>query len=298
MSATLLIKLKSAFYSTLVLGLLYFLVEIFIDGLSGFFIIAFFFAGIGNFLYGIPVSYFSDFLKNKVDKYKFNIAAFIHILFGFLTIFVIGELGLFAVFCSLFFFLFDEWQKKSVRKKDLNKKVILTNGFVVIFLFSLGLIGATQLVPDLQEKTHDYYIIPEGYVGEVIVVYDIKHAPQPKKIGNYNVITINDKGYGITQLPVSEGIIEDKYFYIAKEGNKKEIDEGCINGGGIQSISGDGYEYTSSSFTVTDKACGNDFMIEGDPSLPEGLSLEEILLEENLAEIKDYMIDPKQNLKE
>jgi hypothetical protein len=127
------------------------------------------------------------------------------------------------------------------------------------------------------------------------VVYNIKHAPPPKKIGEYNVININNKGYGITQLPESEGIIENKYFYIDIEGNKEEIDQDCINIGGSQSTSGDGYEYSSSHFTVTDHGCGNEFIIEGNPTLPEGLSLEEILLEESLAEMKNYRIEPKKN---
>jgi hypothetical protein len=285
-------KIFSALYSTLLLGLIYFLIEFSSEEPGVFFLVVMIYAGIGNVIYGIPISFLSDYLTKRAGKYRFILASFIHLLFACLTSLIIGELGPFAVICSLFFFLFDEWQKTS-NGTTIKKKTRILNGLVTAFLFSISLVGSILLINVNEKKTHDYYVIPEGYIGEISVLYDIEDAPQPKKIDGYTVIEINEKGYGITPLPESEGIIENKYFYINKQGQKKEIYESCVNIGPTESTSGDGYEYTRSLFTVTNENCGDDFMIEGDPTLPPGLSLEEILLEEKLAEYKDYMIVPE-----
>ncbi|QGQ48192.1 DUF6843 domain-containing protein [Metabacillus sediminilitoris] len=286
-------KSFAALYSTLLLALVYFLLEFSSEDPGVFFIVVMIYAGIGNVIYGIPISFLSDYLTKRAGKYRFILASFIHLLFACLTSLIIGELGPFAVICSLFFLLFDEWQKRRVIEQPLKRKQAILNGLVIAALFSISLVGSMQLINVNEKKTHDYYVIPEGYIGEISVLHNIEHAPQPQKIDGYTVIEINEKGYGITPLPESEGIIENKYFYINKQGKKNEIDESCVNIGPTESTSGDGYEYTRSLFTVTNENCGDDFMIEGDPTLPPGLSLEEILLEEKLAEYKDYMIVPK-----
>lgn len=35
---------------------------------------------------------------------------------------------------------------------------------------------------DLEEKTHDLYLIPKGYAGQVRIVHEIENAPVPRKV--------------------------------------------------------------------------------------------------------------------
>jgi hypothetical protein len=286
-------KIFAALYSTLLLGLLFFLLQYSSEGPSAFFLLVMCYAGIGNFVYGIPISLLSDYLTKRAGNYRFILAACVHLLFAFLTTFIINGLGIFAVICSFFFFLFDEWQRKRVMERHLKRKHAILNGLFTIALFSISLIGSMNILSVFEKRTYDYYVIPEGYIGGIRVVYDIKHAPEPKKMNGYTVIEINEKGYGITPHSESEGTIENKYFYINKHGHKKRIDESCVNIGESEYIASDNYEYNSSLFTITNKNCGTDFMSYGDSTLPPGPSLDEVLLEENLAEYKDYMIVPK-----
>ncbi len=280
--------MKSAFLTLILIGLLFLL-----DEDSAYFLISVFFAAIGIFLYGIPVSLFSDFITKKMDANRFIVAAIIHVSFGFLTTFIIGFFGIIAIVSSIIFFLIDEAHKISFKQHKLSKKTIFINGMSIIILFSLSFFGWKYFMhPDRQEKTHEYYLIPDGYVGKVTVVHDIPHAPPPKKVGEYNLIEINEKGYGITQLPISEGLIENKYFYIDSQGNKQEIEQSCIQSAGISSIAGEGYEYDSTYYTVSEKRCGE---YGGFNYVENELTLEEILLEENLAEIVNHQIVIKPN---
>ncbi|RFU64199.1 hypothetical protein [Bacillus sp. V59.32b] len=289
-------KLISALFSTLILGFVYFLIAAGLGGLNSaiYTLIVLMYASVGNLVYGIPVSYLSDILTKKLNRYRFIAAAFIHIFFGFITIFFLSELTVWAVGSALLFFLMDEIQK--IMREKFDKKIVLLNGLTLLGFACLSVYGSMSFATEFEEKTNEYYIIPAGYTGQIQVLYNIKYAPQPEKIGNYNVIEINEKGYGITRLSQGEGIIENKYFYEDKEGNKEKIDEKCIYLGGSGTTSGDGYEYSYSDFMVTNSGCGEDFMLWGDDSLPQGLTIEDILLEEGLAEIVDDMIEPKRNI--
>lgn len=35
---------------------------------------------------------------------------------------------------------------------------------------------------DLEEKTHDLYLIPKGYAGQVRIVHEIENAPVPREV--------------------------------------------------------------------------------------------------------------------
>ncbi|WP_027408870.1 DUF6843 domain-containing protein [Anoxybacteroides tepidamans] len=277
-------KIKSALFSTLALSGSIFL----LDFIKGFeenpfinFIVVFIYAAIGNFLYGIPVSILSDIITKKLVRYRFIAAAWIHILFGLLTIFMIRELWMYSVICSLLFFLSEEWQRRRKRNVKPSFNTIVLKGTAVILLFCIIIFVGPQLMIMTEEKTHYYYLIPKGYVGKFIVVYNIKHAQKPEKIGDYDVVKINEKGYALISTPQKYGDIEDKYFYIDEKGNKEEIDQKCIDVGATESISGEGYEYTGDEFYIKPE-CGNESQNVNDPVYPEELELEEILIEEGL----------------
>ncbi|MFC0190169.1 DUF6843 domain-containing protein [Fictibacillus aquaticus] len=281
-------KMLAAFFSTSAISAYFFIWELAdksSGGFFGFFLIVAFYAGVGNYFYGIPVSFLSDFLTKKAGDYRFAAAGFVHI-FPALLIFVwTRDLTFFAVICALVFFLADEWMKK---KKDSitnqKKKIVFINAAAVIAVFSLLLFTAWKLneLQVFEEKTHQSYVIPAGYTGKVYAVHNVKRGSDPKTVDGYKVVEINDLGYGTTTYSLPAGIIEDKYYYVDNKGNKTRIDEKCISIGGTEGIQGEGYDYESSVFYVTDKNCGEDFQVSGTDYYSEEISLDEILEKEGL----------------
>lgn len=67
---------------------------------------------LGSFIYGIPVSLFSDFITINVKKYRLHLSFLLHIGFGLITFFFLGPLMVLATLCALLFFLIDEFSRK------------------------------------------------------------------------------------------------------------------------------------------------------------------------------------------
>lgn len=286
MSKNLSRKINSAMLSSLLLPGFFGLYMIFESGFSldlFFLLIVLFFALIGNFFYAIPVSLLIDVITSKLHKHYLIVSAILHILFAFATIIFIREYSYFALFCALFFFLTEEWQKGSYKTLKLNQ--IISNGISLVVIVALAIYN-TYLIFDLTEKkTKEYYIIPDGYVGNVTVLYNMKDEPKPKKVGDYNVITINELGYGLTSLPEAEGLIDNKYYYYDKDGLKEKIKENCIHIGSTGSTSNGEREFNYSSFTVINIGCSNHFSTYGSKYLEDhSMDVEEILQREGLGD--------------
>jgi len=162
----------------------------------------------------------------------------------------------------------------------------LLNVCAAILFLALAVWGGNHVIKIFEEKdkTYNSYFIPKGYLGIVTVVYDIKHAPKPERIDGYDVIKINEKGYAVISSPENETIIEDKYFYIDEKGNKEEIDQRCIGRGYEEEIQREDYEYHSFNFYVMN-TCKPTSINGENPSFSEGLTLEEILIEEGLIDM-------------
>ncbi|MFJ7678647.1 DUF6843 domain-containing protein [Peribacillus sp. NPDC097198] len=262
--------------------------------LSGFFLLlepwmvipVLIYAFIGCAVYGLPVSFLSDFVTKKIGKYRFVVASLIYSVFGFLPFLLLGELGVYAVVCSLLFFLSEEWQRARGNGRGLKtaNRMIFMNALSTTLLFSLAAWGS-MLTPNslFEEHTNELYLIPKGYEGEVRVVYDVEDAPRPEKSEDFDVYRVNDKGYTLSPLPESEGVIHNQYYYMDAEGNKEKIDDSCINHGGTDGVETDDYEYFTSYFFVTQTQCGDTFGENGvPPDMPRGISLDQIIDEEGL----------------
>ena len=273
-------KIKSVIVVSVILGGFFLIWE------PWMFIPVLLYAFIGCAVYGLPVSFLSDFVTRKAGRSRFVLASLIYSVFGFLSFIVLDKFGVFAVVCSLLFFLSEEWQRArgNGRGHKPANKMIFMNALSTVLFFSLAGFGLMAL-PDtmFEEYTNRSYLIPKGYEGEVRVVYNIKDAPTPEKSEDFDVYRINDKGYILSPLPESEGIINDQYYYVDAEGNKEKIDDSCIHSGGTNGVDNEEYEYTSSYFFVTQTQCGETFGENGfPPDMPRGMSLDQIIDKEGL----------------
>ncbi|WP_172827376.1 DUF6843 domain-containing protein [Fictibacillus arsenicus] len=167
------------------------------------------------------------------------------------------------------------------REGSYEEKNIVQNGAGLLVLIVLMGYFSFNLVEYLKFKSKEYYLIPEGYVGEVTVLYNVEKAPKPQRIKDYKVIKVNEEGYALTSLSEPRGEIDNKYFYVDKKGKKTEIDYNCIH----DSRSGGHDVHDYIEFKVTDFGCGEAFVLEGDitsPNIKPSLSVEEILIREGL----------------
>ena len=67
-------KLISAGIASIILGGFYLLLEL-QTGSVGYFLFAIIYAFIGNIVYGIPVSFFSDYVIKKIGRIRFLLAS-------------------------------------------------------------------------------------------------------------------------------------------------------------------------------------------------------------------------------
>ncbi|WP_419158972.1 DUF6843 domain-containing protein [Rossellomorea sp. BNER] len=123
------------------------------------------------------------------------------------------------------------------------------------------------------------------------ILHEFEYAPEPETEGKYDVFSVNNKGYAVTTLPPSEGLIEDLYYFVDEKGKREEIPKRCIEVGGNGSTMGDGYEYSYTQFTVR---CGENIKQEDLYYLNEGPSVEDILYEEGVFDIEEYKFVPRE----
>ncbi len=71
------------------------------------------------------------------------------------------------------------------------------------------------------------FLIPEGYKGWVMVEYDKDNGNPSKTEGDYTVFKVNEHGVGKTKTLLSGGgWAKNKYFYVNKNGQRKQLKQG------------------------------------------------------------------------
>ncbi|WP_421381708.1 DUF6843 domain-containing protein [Bacillus salacetis] len=278
-------KIKPALYTTLVFAGISFVAGLF-DGAYWLGVYVFFVAGAGNLIYGIPVSLLSDSLTRKMPRGRVVAAGFIHILFGFLSIILLEGAAVFAVINATLFFLFDE-RLKSKRESESSRrrKIHTAQALTIIPAAVLAVWGIftsdnSPGVADLsfEEKKDMIYLIPEGYEGAAVTFYNIPGEPELQQEGEFGVVPLSVESlpalmgtdierYGTyrTSEKMSQGMVNDLYFYVDEEGNRTPIDHYCINNGVYGGSTGaSGREIEFMAFQVTNSECGEEFFLDGE----------------------------------
>lgn len=123
-------KIKAAVYTSITFTLFWFFgVTIFDKSLEfehlSIVPLVFFFSLVGNFSYGISVSFLSEFIINKLTSYRILTSGFVHIGFGLLTYFIfIFELFIFSISCAILFFVADQLlRRKEISQTNLQKEM-------------------------------------------------------------------------------------------------------------------------------------------------------------------------------
>jgi len=67
-------------------------------------------------------------------------------------------------------------------------------------------------------KHHSVYILPEGYKGQAIVIFNQKNGEEPKYKNGKRVYHIPISGVLLTQFEAQDGFIDHEYYYLSDTG--------------------------------------------------------------------------------
>ena len=77
-----------------------------------------------------------------------------------------------------------------------------------------------------QETRHpDRFLIPEGYVGWVTVIYNVKGAPVLRQEGNYRLYEIPPDGRLVTSSFIEWGSALDQFYYYNVRNERHQIEQ-------------------------------------------------------------------------
>lgn len=121
--------------------------------------------------------------------------------------------------------LFLDWRLPKQTEKQKTSRVILG-----LFSFPLTLIAvvigmyyisfASSYFTRPEKET---YLIPEGYVGTVLVIFNQPDGEKPEYEDGRRIYRIPQTGVLFTQLKDEQGIINQEYFYISPNGQRRKL---------------------------------------------------------------------------
>ncbi|MFJ8526546.1 DUF6843 domain-containing protein [Bacillus sp. NPDC094106] len=96
------------------------------------------------------------------------------------------------------------------------KKTIIYIGFIT----TLCLDGCSSLT---QRTTDVVYLIPDGYEGDLIVLYNVPGAKPLQTEDGFRVVSFSPDGTAITSTKdMKYGIVNDKYYIILIYGSEED----------------------------------------------------------------------------
>ena len=92
------------------------------------------------------------------------------------------------------------------------------------------------------DKTDTLHLVPEGFEGSLIVIYNVEGAPKLKKEKGYTVIPYQDDGTYLTSTEDMEyGAVTDEFYYVDKKDKRTPIERNCA------------YLFPNSGVTIADR---------------------------------------------
>ena len=111
-------------------------------------------------------------------------------------------------------------------KGDSMKPIFKAHFLKILFIGSMvtWLSGCTEI----NKSEPAIYLIPEGYVGSLYIIFNAPNGEPPKYEGNSRVYKIPPSGGLVSQMDANEGWIESsqiQYFYVSDTGKRTPISE-------------------------------------------------------------------------
>jgi hypothetical protein len=91
---------------------------------------------------------------------------------------------------------------------------------IVVFLFS---ISCSLMLSALSNSRDGIYLIPKGYTGEVIIIFDQPDGVAPEVEDGLFVYKIPVDGLLKVKAHRYKGIVSQSYFYVDREGQREQL---------------------------------------------------------------------------
>ncbi|PHC43372.1 hypothetical protein COF09_08690 [Bacillus toyonensis] len=140
---------------------------------------------------------------------------------------------------------------------------------VIIYFGIFFMIVLSGCIRFGKDTTNTIYLIPEAYVGDLVVLYNVPGAELLPEEDGFRVVTFTADGTAVTSTAdMKYGTVNDTYYTVNKEGKRTKLDENCIRAGSNGSTTenvGEENEYTFpyAKFEVTQSACSQSFSSNG-----------------------------------
>jgi MFS family permease len=262
-------KLLTALYVSLLISGFYLIAGAMVQEVMMFAVIVFVYTAIGTIIYGIPVSYLSDWLTKNMQDYRLLAAGLIHLFSGAATVLFLDELALYAVFSASLFFVINEW----LHRKERSRKKLLGSSLAIAAFLALAIFTAYKVPPLFVDKTNTIYLIPEGFEGPILVFYSEPNQPKLVKEGAFKVVPVevaklkeeqDTYGFYETATPQSHGILNNQFYYVNQAGERTTIPYDCVSYVGSGSFSGsNGRTAKYEMLQMTKSMCGENFFMQG-----------------------------------
>jgi len=139
--------------------------------------------------------------------------------------------------------------------------VLKRSTFCFGIILTLFLSGCTSFG---KETTDTIYVIPEGYEGDLIVLYNVPGAETLQEEDGFSVVIFSADGTAITATKdMKYGTVNDLYYTVNKEGKRMKLDSSCIRLASTGSRTEDSWEYPLVNLEVTHKSCSQEFSANG-----------------------------------
>jgi hypothetical protein len=134
------------------------------------------------------------------------------------SIFILYLLLITGWFILLPLLIFVVWIAIMAQRKQLKAKWKLAGS-----LFATSLLSCYCLTWALPGDTRrpDKYLIPDGYVGWVLIEYEVKGAPRSPIEDGYHLFKIPHNGHLKTSSPLEYGSATDEYYYVSTKGRQR-----------------------------------------------------------------------------
>lgn len=121
--------------------------------------------------------------------------------------------------------LFLDWCLRKQTEKPKTTKIILgllsfpmTLIVVVVGMYLFSFVSSYLTRPEKET-----YLIPEGYKGTVLVIFNQPDGEKPEYEDGRRIYRIPQTGVLFTQLKDEQGIINQEYFYISPNGQRRKL---------------------------------------------------------------------------
>lgn len=126
---------------------------------------------------------------------------------------------------SILQLLFLDWRLPKLTEKLKTSKVILglLSFPMILIVVVIGMYLFSFAGSYLTRPEKETYLIPEGYVGTVLVIFNQPDGEKSEYEDGRRIYRIPETGVLFTQLKDEQGIINQEYYYVSPDGQRRKL---------------------------------------------------------------------------